>query len=84
MIEHGHEVTAGNIYSFHQISWPEKDFYHIEFHISVNKDELDSKVDSTLSKVEGLLAKSGEIEIRFNEVDNIHQEIKGKVIRLFI
>ena len=47
----------------------------MNLHISVNKDEPDSKVDSTLS---------GEIEIRFNEVDNIHQEIKSKVIRLLI
>ena len=55
----------------------------MEFHISVHKDELDSKVDSILSKVEGLMAKLGDIEIKFNEVDNIHQEMKGKVIRLF-
>ena len=47
----------------------------MNLHISVKKDELDCKVDSTLS---------GEIEIRFNEVDNIHQEIKSKVIRLLI
>ena len=27
------------------------------------------------------MAKSEKIEIRFNEVDNIHQEIKGKIIQ---
>ena len=27
------------------------------------------------------MATSGEIENRFNEVDNIHQEIKGSMIK---
>jgi len=44
---------------------------------SAQKDQLESKIDSTLSKVEELMAKSGEIENRFNEIDNIHQGIKG-------
>ena len=49
------------------------------FYITAQKDQIESKIDSTLAKVEGLMAKSGEIENRFNEVDNMHQEIKGKV-----
>ena len=27
------------------------------------------------------MAKSGEIENRFNEIDNIHQEIKGNMMK---
>ena len=46
---------------------------------SAHKDQLESKVDSILSKVEGLMAKSGVIENRFNEIDNIHLEIKGNM-----
>ena len=45
------------------------------------KDQLESKIDSTLSKVEGLMAKSGEIEKRFNKIDNIHQAIKGSMLK---
>ena len=46
---------------------------------SAHKDQLESKIDSILSKVEGLMAKSGVIENRFNEIDNIHLEIKGNM-----
>ena len=49
--------------------------------ITAHKDQLESKIDSTLSKVEGLMAKSGEIENRFDEIDHIHQEIKGSIIK---
>ena len=49
------------------------------FYITAQTDQIESKIDSTLAKVEGLMAKSGEIENRFNEVDNIHQGIKGSM-----
>ena len=49
--------------------------------ITAHKDQLESKIDSTLSKVEGLMAKSGDIENRFDEIDHIHQEIKGSMIK---
>ena len=51
------------------------------FWITDIKDQLESKIDSTLSKVEGLIAKSGDIEKRFNKIDNIHQDIKGSMIK---
>ena len=35
---------------------------------SAHKDQLESKFDSILSKVEGLMAKSEETENRFNEI----------------
>ena len=49
--------------------------------ITAHKDQLESKIDSTLSKVEGLMAKSEEIEKRFNKIDNIHQDIKGSMLK---
>ena len=49
------------------------------FYITAQTDQIESKIDSTLAKVEGFMAKSGEIENRFNEFDNIHQEIKGSM-----
>ena len=61
------------------VACPCLDQLQIMFWITDFKDQLESKIDSTLSKVEGLMAKSGEIENRFNEVDNIHQEIKGSM-----
>ena len=51
------------------------------FYITAQKDQIESKIDSTLAKVEGLMAKSGEIENRFNEVDNVHQEIIGSMLK---
>ena len=49
--------------------------------VTAHKYQLESKIDSTLSKVEGLMAKSGDIENRFDEIDHIHQEIKGSMIK---
>ena len=65
--------------------WQNHDFDNLHFiwpfYITAQTDQIEIKIDSTLAKVEGLMAKSGEIENRFNEVDNIHQEIKGGMIK---
>ena len=45
---------------------------------SADKDQLESKIDSILSKVEGLMAQSGMIENRFKEIDNNHEKIKDE------
>ena len=48
------------------------------FYITAQKDQIESKIDSTLAKVEGLMAQSGMIGNRFEEIDNNHEKIKDE------
>ena len=53
LIEHSHEVTAGNTYSFHQILWPEKDFITLNFIFQLIKMSLIVRLTQHYQKLKG-------------------------------